>query len=379
MKKKVAVIYPYLPHYRIPVFNQLAKSKEFDYVFYYGENKIDPSISSASANKQFNSNNTPSIYSKGLYLQFGLTELVFSKEIDVLIFLGNPAFLTTWLYALLGRLTRKKVIFWTHGWLSDIDSPKSKIKEFFFMIPHMLMLYGNRAKNIGLHKGFKEEKMCVIYNSIDFTKQSEVYDYLETSDNDGADYLPSEIDIHRSYFSCVARLTNKCNFEVLIDAVRLYNNRCNTNCYIVLIGDGPAKTRLEQYAKDKLVELILLGESYDEYLIGTVLYNSRAVVSPGKVGLTAMHSLAYGVPVISHGDLNTQMPESEIIIPNITGDYFDKGNAEELSKVLERWIKKPRILAERYACINLVKKYYTPIEQALLIDKAISKVMQNEK
>lgn len=52
------------------------------------------------------------------------------------------------------------------------------------------------------------------------------------------------------------------------------------------------------------------------------IYNADLCVSPGNVGLTAMHSLVFGCPVITHNCFEWQMPEFEAIQPGITGDFL---------------------------------------------------------
>ena len=51
------------------------------------------------------------------------------------------------------------------------------------------------------------------------------------------------------------------------------------------------------------------------------LYFILHFVSPGNVGLTAIHSLSYGTPVLTHNNFNNQMPEVESIQPGFNG-YF---------------------------------------------------------
>ena len=51
---------------------------------------------------------------------------------------------------------------------------------------------------------------------------------------------------------------------------------------------------------------------------------SDLTVSPGNIGLTAIHSLSYGTPVCSHSNFNNQMPESEAII-NFEKWFFFSG------------------------------------------------------
>ena len=68
----------------------------------------------------------------------------------------------------------------------------------------------------------------------------------------------------------------------------------------------------------------LYGACYDDLTLAELFYNSHVCVSPGNVGLTAIHALSFGCPVISHGNFPYQMPEFESIIPSITGDFLQQ-------------------------------------------------------
>ena len=60
------------------------------------------------------------------------------------------------------------------------------------------------------------------------------------------------------------------------------------------------------------------------------------MVSPGNVGLTAMHALVYGIPVISHSNAAAQMPEFEAITPGLTGELFKENDVFSLCESLTR-------------------------------------------
>ena len=69
---------------------------------------------------------------------------------------------------------------------------------------------------------------------------------------------------------------------------------------------------------------IFYGATYDEKELSKLIYMSDLTVSPGNIGLTAIHSLSYGTPVCSHSNFNNQMPESEAIINFENGFFFRK-------------------------------------------------------
>jgi glycosyltransferase involved in cell wall biosynthesis len=104
------------------------------------------------------------------------------------------------------------------------------------------------------------------------------------------------------------------------------------------------------------------------------VYHARAVVSPGKVGLTAIHALAYGTPVITHANFDVQRPEFEAILPGQTGDFFPEGDVDELAQVLTRWLDTPRSEDERRSAVASIEANYTPKRQVELIEAALSRL-----
>lgn len=372
MVERVAVIYPFIPHYRKPVFAALSRLSEFfEYIFFADEVATDRTIRTEKLGANFNMRSAPVIERRGLVWQSGLFRIAMGSEFDVLIFLGNPYYVSTWIYAILGRIFGKRVYFWTHGWLSRDAFFKRLLRNSFYKIPHGLLLYGDRAKSMGLDYGFRHDKLHVIYNSLDYPTQSAVRHSLEMS-IDPRTALPVSLRQYSMYAACIARLTPQCKFEMAIDALAVLRDTEGMSFPLVLIGDGPVKQALERHASEKGVEVIFLGELYGEDQIGPILYNARMVISPGKVGLTAMHSLAYGTPVITHGDFNQQGPEFEAISEGVNGSFFCADSVEDLARKIQFWSVRERTLGERHACYGIVEDRYTPIKQLELIEAAIS-------
>ena len=111
-----------------------------------------------------------------------------------------------------------------------------------------------------------------------------------------------------------------------------------------------------------------MGEIFDEEVISEKIFFSDICVSPGNVGLTAIHSLTYGTPVLTHDNFNFQMPEAEAIKENISGIFFRIDNANDLSKKIETF-KKSNFNKTKVREIVLSK--YNPIYQKTIFDKII--------
>ena len=111
--------------------------------------------------------------------------------------------------------------------------------------------------------------------------------------------------------------------------------------------------------------------------MSTYFQNALAVVSPGKVGLLAIHSLTYGIPVITHSSFDSQMPECEALQENLTGYFFTRNSVDELV------VKMTEIMSFSAAKLNSISNIamkkidseYTPSAQCDMIEAALSSIV----
>ena len=85
------------------------------------------------------------------------------------------------------------------------------------------------------------------------------------------------------------------------------------------------------------------GATYDEIELANLIYHSDLCVSPGNIGLTAIHSLTYGTPVASHSNFINQMPEVEIIEEGVNGFFFQENSIENISKKILEFLNNSKI------------------------------------
>ena len=115
------------------------------------------------------------------------------------------------------------------------------------------------------------------------------------------------------------------------------------------------------------------GLCYDDNKNAQLIYDADLCVAPGNVGLTAMHSMVFGTPVITHNNFSMQMPEFESITPNITGDFFKYNDVSSLSQKIEDWIdnkssKRDKI---RQDCYDEIDRFWTPKYQMNILKRVI--------
>jgi len=139
---------------------------------------------------------------------------------------------------------------------------------------------------------------------------------------------------------------------------------------MLIVGDGPEKSRLELIAKNDLSDnnFKFLGAIYDEIELSKLFYYSKVCISPGNIGLTGIHSLSYGTPVGSHNNFFNQMPEVEVIDDKKNGFLFEEDNIIELSKKITSWINKNN---NKNEIRNIIDLKYNPHFQKSIFDSLI--------
>ena len=85
-------------------------------------------------------------------------------------------------------------------------------------------------------------------------------------------------------------------------------------------------------------------------------------MAPGNIGLTAMHTLVFGTPAMTHNCFKWQMPEFEAIRPGVTGDFFEMDNVDSLSSAIDKWFDENGGKREevRRACMKEIDENWTP-------------------
>lgn len=364
----VDIIYTHFPHYREPVFSELLRSPRNRFRIFCDASGIDDTIK-GSDNSLVVKAKTYKFYS----LMFQPTAIRNSMTTDAscVILLGNPFILSNWVILVICRARGIRVFLWTHGWLMFQKSIKERIRNFFYRMSDGLLLYGARAVRIGVEHGFNSDFLHVIGNSLDYKRQNQMKIEYEKKGRT-TNFLKS-LGIHSGeFFLVVGRLVSSLRMDLLIDA---YTCRQLTKP-VVVVGDGPMRADLEQIAREREVPVVFVGAVYEEEQLCELFSNAIAVVSPGKVGLLAIHALTYGAAVVTHSAADRQMPEFEALIEGVTGHFFEYGCSIDLGRVLAQ-LEGLGLDDEVRRHISAVADetitgFYTPERQVEFIEGAIT-------
>ena len=363
-KKKVCMFFNDLAIYRKAIYKML--DEEYDCVWYIED--IDTHI------KEFDESELKSVYRLPVkdigpfYVVKGLLSLL-KKDYDVYFVLGATRNLSLFFFCLWKRIfyPKKRIYFWTHGYYGKEKRMELLLwKRPLFKLPDGIFPYSKYSKELMVADGLNSEIIHPIHNSLAYEEQLQLRNSIGPSSVFGSHFGNTN-----PVLVMIGRLNLRKHLDMLFYAVSLLKQK-GESYNIVLIGDGEDRQALEKLVDERGLEkeTWFYGACYDEKKNAELLYNSDLCVVPGDIGLTAIHSLMFGTPAISHNCFKYQGPEFEAIKPGETGDFYEYGSVESLSNVISKWFKehKDRDIV-RKECYNEIDSYWNPDFQMNVIRK----------
>lgn len=305
-------------------------------------------------------------------LPFGIYHLIGvlkeARKYNTIITSGDLHALYVWIILFYGKLSKKEVYLWTHGWYGREGRLKALVKRCMYSLAKKIFVYGYHAKELMLQHSFPEDKIVVISNSLDHEKQVAIRSRLRES------------NIYSNHFKndyptliFTGRLTKDKNLRMILDALAdLEKQGILVN--LVFVGDGEERKSLEEKSVALNLEkrIWFFGSCYEEESIAELFYNASICVSPGNIGLTAIHAMTYGCPAITHNNPYMQGPEFEAIVEGITGAFFNYDDVNSLANTIKDWLEKTTDKDSiRKTCHEAIDSRWTPSLQIKIFKKTL--------
>lgn len=365
----ICVIYNSAARYREPIFTLMDETYHIDWFF---DTRLDD-IKQMDCSKLKRVSRLKNLYIKRpLYWQRGAVSNLWNKKYDIYIILGDTFCLSTWLFVILQRFfwRKKKVYFWTHGWYGKENVLARILKRIYFKMPDGIFLYGNHAKQLMIGEGFDANKLFVIHNSLDYQTQVVLRNRMQQTGIFSAHFANDN-----PVLLFIGRLTAVKRLDLLIEAISILKRR-GSMYNLVLVGDGVKGEELKNLVIEKEVDnqVWFYGACYDEGKNAELIYNADVCVAPGNVGLTAMHVMVFGTPVITHNNFALQMPEFEAVKEGETGAFFKYNDVEDMVRCISEWFQEHKKDREsvRQKCYAEIDTQWTPWFQIEVMKNVIN-------
>src|SRR5690625_1255543 len=373
---KIAIFPDSLTHYRVPVFNSLASIKGVQIDVYATNGSRLPDMQAGLPEDcRFRI-----IYNQAFFVgrwqvyQTKLLPVIVSGKYDVTIVWGVCWYLSNWLAGLINKvLSRSKLVFWTGCVYGDEVGFKLRWRKWFYRLADAFLLYGERGKELMVNRGIPDDRLYVIYNSLDFDRQDYLYRKYHSllKEADLAEYFaPSKKrDSPVRYGIYVGRLQKRKKLHQVIEVIPYLKGDHDIDFKILIVGSGNEKPYLRACAEGLGVtdNVAFLEAIYDEEALCKLFLCADVCVTPGDIGLLAMHSLSYGTPVVTHSDIRTHGPEVEAIKKGVNGCLFEPDDVPDLAEKIADAVKLKKkgreflrsCIVERYNLQNQRRVFVT--------------------
>ncbi len=338
---RVLLQQPSLAKYRIPVFRELAARPGIDLHVIYGTRRDLPNAPPDG----FRATPYPLRYFRlgravACYHAPQWTKAA-RKHCDVLMLTWNARY-----WSLLPGLVRARAngvgtVLWGHGYSKRGDGLNFKFRASLSDWATALLFYNHDTREKYVAQGFEPSRLFVALNTLDRT---EIVTAREAWSDPAA--LKSWSDQHdlrdRSVILYVSRLDPNNRVDRLIDALPHVVQRV-PNALAAIIGGGTPEYLSQLRARAERLgvsrHLRLLGAIYNERELAPWFLTARVFCYPANIGLSLIHALLYGLPVITSRHRARQNPEIEAFHPEVNGlDYADD-SLEELTTQLSRCLE----------------------------------------
>lgn len=365
------------PHYRAPLWRVLLNNPEWEVHFFYGDQpNVVKTIDFEREGFSLNSEQIHKVENycwKGSLLvwQKGVVRECLKSKFEFAVFPGEMSRLSTWIAAIICRLRGMKVVFWEHGLYGNEKGFTLILKKAFLSLAHKHLLYERRAKGIMIEHGFTPDNLYVFFNSLDYDTHKVLRHKLQALDKKNV--FPFFTNPYLPVVIFIGRLTGVKKLDLLLQAVNQINDK-QTNVNLLIVGDGAYKNNLEEQGRAGIQNgwLYFAGACYDEEENGRYISMADLCVSPGNVGLTAIHSLSFGTPVCTHDNMYNQMPEAGAIQAGYNGFFFKENDTNDLKVKIEDWLKHTDRQLVRENSYEIIEKYYNQHYQLTVFKRLVS-------
>lgn len=362
---KICCVFNYNSLYRLPIYSAMADVLDCD--FFFGDTLSQP-IKAFDANLLKGFQGFIKRRNKrfmGMILHTNLSG-IFNKKYSHYILTGDINLCVDWLIILYAKLTKRKVYLWTHGLRAVVGNfYKRFLYKLFFAHVDGLLMYNRYGCQFMENIGCKKERLFVFHNSLDTELQTRIYSSL------------SPTSIYKEHFGndnpvliYIGRIQRVKKTEQILDAMHILRT-CGLELNLVMVGanvdDNVFDNKIDLY--DLKGNVWMYGPCFDESKNAELIYNASVCVSPGNVGLTCIHALSYGTPIITNNNFAKQMPEFEAIKEGVTGDFFEENNIEDLADKIKKWVllsKDKRARCRQIARRTIVEEWSVDYQIELL-------------
>ena len=313
-----------LPPYRLAFFQALACSPDFALTLAYGQASSESALESVPNPAGVQTELVVNAYygkNERIILQSGVLPLLRSGRYETVIAEFNPRILTSILACWSARRRGLKFLWWGHGVRPKSGRVDRGIYRWLAGLADGLIFYSTQGAEEFVRLGIPREKTFVAWNSL---STEEIEPLVRPAPAEG-----------RTRILYIGRLIAEKKVALLLRGFALAAAHLDPKTVLTIIGEGPEGERLKNLADQLAIsgQVEFVGSLYEQSQLAPYFNAAWVSVSPGYIGLSAIHSLAYGLPMLV-ADTEPHSPEIAAIEDGVNALFFASDDPEALSKAM---------------------------------------------
>ncbi|NRA57406.1 MAG: glycosyltransferase family 4 protein [Phycisphaerales bacterium] len=373
---RVCMQQPALPAYRVPVFAELAARPGLEVELLFNASKKLPNVDAQG----FTARQVPERLllrrPKEIRWVPAQLEAVDPARADVAVLEFNAN-----VPSLLPAIRRAKrrgvgVVLWGHGYSVSERPITRRIRNWIASQADAVVLYHHEARERMINEGFDPERVFVALNCLDQTPIQVARDaWLGEPDRLAAFQAEHGLD-RGPVVLFVSRFDPRNRLDLLVHAASRLSES-HPDLVLAIVGDGEQREHLRDLARKWGIadRVVMPGAIYGEEALAPWFLSATAFCYPNFMGLSALHALGYGVPVVTSRDMSTHGPEARALTHGKTAQLVDLGEPGSLANALAELLDDPAraqdmgetgraLMLERYTIPNMVDGHEAAIRYA---------------
>lgn len=335
----VLIVQPTLKHYRLRVYEALARTFDVHVAASEFDREADESCRCRFLR-------APLVHLPlGFKWQKGLKSAIERHRIETVWMAADLHYLSSVLLTFWCRWKGVKVVLHGQGLVKQGKSRKARaiLLEAWARAAHLYASYGDASSHSLLRAGFPENRLRTLRNRFELPLPIPAFQLHE----EARDLL------------FVGRLRKGCGIEDLVKQVAELNEEGGPAIHLHVVGEGEEGASLAESAR-LYPWLKLHGRLTDPRSLEEIAKRCAIGVYPGKAGLSVLTYMGLGLGVIVGDDLEKHMgPEPAYVADEETGWTFRSGDLDALKATIRSALSDPALVRIR----RKARRFYEEIHQ----------------
>ncbi|MDX9911784.1 MAG: glycosyltransferase family 4 protein [Phycisphaerales bacterium] len=334
---RVVFVQPSLAKYRVPVYRELAGRAGIDFRLVYAQSPGITNVDADGFRAELSRMRIAKVRGRSLIWNSAQVREATKKRCDVLCLSWNAGYLSLVPALLRARASGVGTIVWGHGYSKNESPRRARARERVAKLADVVMFYNHTAARRYVERGWAPSRVHVALNALDQGPIQRAREHWLSRPDELRAFQVGHALADRPTIVFVSRLLEENRADLLLRAAAKLRERFDT-LRVVIIGKGPAQAALESLAGELDLGscVTFTGAIFDEMELAPWMLSSHVFCYPENIGLSILHAMGYGLPVVTSDKIEGQNPEIEALRDGENGLLYAHGDLDAMIETLAR-------------------------------------------